>query len=242
MKNLQQYLNEGHTSTYNRQEYLSNKDHDKYKQYATDYLATLNKGNKLCTCITEAIKQTNKILDIFYANEISNFLTGQMIGKFIETSLSKNMTNVNGFKFKHGQDNGSDKDIKCEEVPSGFTINGLGSSIDDGIFDIELKTSKSNKFTGNKSYAQDVDSNKSKDSFYILIKYKLSKELPEDNEQTTKEKNFRFKITDFEAYFGYLIQNDWWYGDKGNSASLKTDVLTQKRLIKIENKSNLSEN
>ena len=233
MKNLQHYLNEGHKSTYDKTSYEESESHVVYKQYATDYLAALNKGDKLYTCITEAIKQTNKILDIFYANEISNFLTGQMIGKFIETSLSETMTNVNGFEFSHGKENGSDKDIKCSRVPYGFNINGLGSSINDGIFDIELKTSKSNSFTGNKSYAQDVDSNKSKDSFYILIKYKLSKELPEDNEKDTKEKNFRFNITLFEAYFGYLTQNDWWYGDKGNSASLKTDVLKDKRLIQI---------
>lgn len=231
MKNLQQYLNEGHKSTYDKTSYENSESHAVYKQYAIDYLAALNKGDKLYACIIEAIKQTNKILDIFYANEISNFLTGQMIGKFIETSLSKNMTNINGFEFSHGQENGSDKDIKCDEFPSGFTINGLDSS--KSVFGIEIKTSKSNSFTGNKSYAQDADSNKSKDSFYILIKYKLSKELPEDNEQDTKEKNFRFKITDFEAYFGYLIQNDWWYGDKGNSASLKTDVLKEKRLIQI---------
>ncbi len=233
MKNLQQYLNEGHTSTYNRQEYVDNKDHDKYKQYATDYLVALNKGDKLCTCIVKAIKRTNDILDIFYTNKISKFLTGQMIGKFIETSLSENMTNVNGFKFSHGKESGIDKDIKCVSVPSGFNIDGLGSSIKDGIFDIELKTSKSNRFTGNKSYAQDTNSNKNKDSFYILIKYKLSKELPEDNEQDNKEKNFRFSITSLEAYFGYLTQNDWWYGDKGNAASLKTDVLKDKRLIQI---------
>lgn len=242
MKNLQQYLNEGHKSTYDKKSYEESESHAVYKQYAADYLAALNEGDKLYMCINNAIDRTNQILDIFYTNEISNFLTGQMIGKFIETSLSKTMTNVNGFEFSHGKENGIDKDIKCDGVPSGFTINGLGSSIDDGIFDIELKTSKSNKFTGNKSYAQDVDSNKSKDSFYILIKYKLSKELPEDNEQDTKEKNFRFNITTFEAYFGYLTKNDWWYGDKGNAASLKTDVLTKKRLIKIENKSNLSGN
>lgn len=231
MKNLQQYLNEGHTSTYNRTSYKNSESHAIYKQYATDYLAVLNEGYKLHTCISEAIGQTNKILDIFYANEISNFLTSQMIGKFIETILSKNMTNVNGFKFKHGQENGIDKDIKCEEVPSGFTIDGLDSS--KGVFDIELKTSKSNKFTGNKSYAQDVDSNKSKDSFYILIEYKLSKELPEDTEQDNKGQNFRFTITEFKAYFCYLVQNDWWYGDKGNSASLKTGVLKEKRLLEI---------
>lgn len=233
MKNLQQYLNEGHKSTYDKTSYESSESHAVYKQYAIDYLAALNKGDKLRTCIIEAIKQTNKILDIFYTNKISKFLSGQMIGKFIETSLSENMTNVNGFKFSHGQENGIDKDIKCGEVPSGFTINGLGSSINDSIFDIEVKTSKSNKFTGNKSYAQDVNSNKNKDSFYILIKYKLSKELPEDNEQNTNEKNFRFNIISLEAYFCYLTQNDWWYGDKGNAASLKTGVLKDKRLIEI---------
>ena len=232
MKNLQQYLNEGHKSTYDKKSYEESESHAIYKQYATDYLAALNEDYKLHACISEAIKKTNEILDVFYTNEISNFLTGQMIGKFIETSLSKNMTNVNGFKFKHGQENGIDKDIKCDGVPSGFTIDGLDSSKED-IFDIELKTSKNNSFTGNKSYAQDVNSNKNKDSFYILIKYKLSKELPEDNEQNNIEKNFRFKITEFEAYFCYLVQNDWWYGDKGNSASLKTGVLKEKRLIQI---------
>ena len=171
MKNLQQYLIEGHKSTYDKTSYENSESHAVYKQYATDYLAALNKGDKLYMCINEAIGQTNKILDIFYTNKISKFLTGQMIGKFIETSLSENMTNVNGFKFSHGKESGIDKDIKCGSVPSGFNIDGLGSSIKDGIFDIELKTSKSNSFTGNKSYAQDTDSNKSKDSFYILIKY-----------------------------------------------------------------------
>lgn len=231
MKSLQHYLNEGHKSTYDKTSYENSESHAVYKQYAIDYLTVLNEGDKLRTCIINAIKRTNEILDIFYTNEISNFLTGQMIGKFIETSLSENMTNVNGFKFSHGKENGSDKDIKCEEVPSGFTIDGLDFSKKD-ILSIELKTSKSNSFTGNKSYAQDADSNKSKDSFYILIKYKLSNELPKDNEQTSKEK-IRFNITSLEAYFCYLTQNDWWYGDKGNSASLKTDVLKDKRLIQI---------
>lgn len=232
MKNLQQYLNEGHTSTYNKNEYLKSKDHDKYKQYAIDYLDVLNADYKLHNCIIEAIKQTNKILDIFYTNKISKFLTGKMIGKFIETGLAENMTNVNGFEFEQGQENGIDKDIKCKKVPSGFTINGLNFPDESG-FSIELKTSKSNSFTGNKSYAQDADSKKSKDSFYILIKYKLSKELPEDNEQNPNKNNFRLKITEFKAYFGYLTQNDWWYGDKGNAASLKTGVLKDKRLIEI---------
>lgn len=231
MKNLQHYLNEGHTATYNRNEYLTSKDHDKYKQYAANYLAALNEGDKLYNCINAAINRINEIFGIFYTNGISNFLTGQMIGRMIETVLSEKMATVNGFKFSHGKENGSNKDIKCEEVPSGFTIDGLKYS--DGVFDIELKTSKSNKFTGNKSYAQDVDSNKSKDSFYILIEYKLSKELPEDTEQDNKEQNFRFTITEFKAYFCYLVQNDWWYGDKGNAASLKTGVLKEKRLLEI---------
>lgn len=231
MKNLQQYLNEGHTSAYDKTSYENSESHAIYKQYAADYLAALNEGDKLYMCINSAIDRTNQIFDVFYANGISNFLTGQMIGRMIETSLSEKMANLNGFEFKHGKENGSDKDIECCAVPSGFTIDGLDSS--KGVFDIELKTSKSNKFTGNKSYAQDADSKKSKNSFYILIKYKLSKELPEDNEQKTKENNFRFKITDFNAYFCYLVQNDWWYGDKGNAASLKTDVLTKKRLIEI---------
>lgn len=232
MKNLQQYLNEGHKSAYDKTSYKESESHAVYKQYATDYLAALNKGDKLYNCINDAIEQTNKILDIFYANKISKFLTGQMIGKFIETSLSESMTNVNGFEFSRGKENGIDKDIKCDGVPSGFTIDGLDSSKED-IFDIELKTSKNNSFTGNKSYAQDANSKKSKNSFYILIKYNLSKELPEDNEKDNKEKNFRFKITDFEAYFGYLVQNDWRYGNTGNSAYLKTGVLKEKRLIQI---------
>lgn len=235
MKSLQFYLNEGHTSTYDKQEYMDNPKHEIYKQYALDYLSVLNSDGQLYTCIKEAINSTNDVFDVFYSNGISGFLNGQMVGRIIETNLADQMKSINGFAYSQGQENSSEKDINCTVMPEDFDIDGIESLPYN--YGIELKCSKGKGITGNKSYAKDINGRKDKASFYILINYEWPTDLPENNEDVTQAdllNEYKFNIKSYTAYFCYLDKDDWWYGDKGNAASLKMGVLKQKRLLEIK--------
>lgn len=161
-----------------------------------------------------AIKQYNNDVNVLIKNDIT-YLMGNTLGRPIEYLLSKFIhLNDNGFQFKQGNE-GNEPDL--------MNINVYEYSL-------EVKTSKTlikdpNKcrpiITGNSSYArdkQDENSKKSKNHYYILINYKYE----------------NYKIVDYKAWFGFIIQSDWLIPKKGAASKLNIDnPEIQKRIVKI---------
>ena len=257
MKELVKFINEMHNSEYNADKYKEDKRHEPLKKLAQVYVDYVS-IDKIKTSVDHAIEETNKLLKIMKDNGLSEFVNGQMLGRIIERKLALSIGNSwDGFKFHQGQEASDDKDIECETVPQEFKrkfidkIKSLGIKLNDLIdlnnahsYGIELKCCQSSGITGNKSYALDIaDANgkntkSCKDAFYILINYKAPVEIPisvndVDSNSVKKIGQTEFKILSYSVYFGFIEQNDWVYGDKGNAASLKMGILKEKRLIKV---------
>lgn len=228
MKRLISFINEGNI-----------KDEDKklYINYSHKYLEYLNNNNELC----EVIKKTfdtdiTDVLKIMNDNHISNFLDKKIIPRIVEYYLANKMSNVNGFTFEQSKENSKNKDICCTKINDKILEEDIFKDIDNPLefFSIELKCSSNpSSITGNKSYAIDNPNNpkKNKQSFYILITYDYSDENNKTNENN-KNKNITVKLRN--AYFGYIVQNDWIYGNSGNSSSLKiNDNEKNNRIIQI---------
>lgn len=246
MKPLKQFISEMHIKDYNEDEYSKDENHTKYKDLAEKYIefATKTKNaddgaKEFKKFVDTAIIKTNEVLKIFANNGISGFVNGQLIGRIIEAKLVESL-NFKDFKFEQGVEISDNKDITCIKVSEDFLNLGGPSA-----YGIEVKCSQGTEITGNKSYAMDVTTNSkdsiksNKDSFYLLINYKAPSKIPQTvDDQTIKDvaninKVKDFAITDYTCYFGFITQNDWIYGDTGNSSRLKMKVLKNKRLVKI---------
>lgn len=216
MKKLISFINEVHRKDYN----LKDIKNELYTNYSYKYFEYLNNKNELCKSIEQTFKNINdNILKIMNDNHISTFINAKMISGIIEYYLSNEMSNINGFTFEQSVENSKNKDICCEKINNKILEEDIFKDIDNPMefFSIELKcTSKKSTITGNKSYAIDNSKKprKNKQSFYILITYDYS--FDENKNITIKLKN---------AYFGYIVQNDWIYGDTGNSSQLKINDL-----------------
>lgn len=191
-----------------------------YTNYSYKYFEYLNNNNKLGEAIEAAFKNINEnILQIMNDNHISSFINAKMISGIIKHYLADEMSNINEFTFKQGKENSENKDISCEKINDKILEEDIFNDINNPLkfFSIELKcTTRKSSITGNKSYAIDKSekSQKNKQSFYILITYDYS--FDENKNITIKLKN---------AYFGYIVQNDWIYGDTGNSSELRIKDL-----------------
>lgn len=253
MKELVKYINEMHNSEYNADKYKEDKRHEPLKKLAQVYVDYVS-IDKIKESVDNAIEETNKLLKLMNDNGISEFVNGQMLGRIIERKLALSIGDSwTGFKFQQGQEASEDKDIECKTVPQELIdkIKNLDIKLNDLVnlnnahgYGIELKCSQGSGITGNKSYALDIADGNSKstksckDAFYILINYKAPVEIPIsvndiDSESIKKLGKTEFKISSYNVYFGFIEQNDWVYGDKGNAASLKMGILKEKRLIKI---------
>lgn len=238
MKSLVSFINEMHKKDYDAEKYENPETHKKYKDMAEKYVKYCGKEN-FKACIDKAIIETNKVLRIFLQNGITGFVNGQLIGHIIETKLVESL-NFEGFTFKQGREISDNKDITCIKVSKDFLELGNPAA-----YGIEVKCSQGTGITGNKSYALDVTTDSkdkikpNKDSFYLLINYtsniKIPQTIDDQNAETIIVNNnvesFGIKLK--SCYFGYIEQNDWMYGDTGNSASLKMPALKKHRLIEI---------
>ena len=167
MKTLVQRINEnkelkstnikGHKTNSEYIEYLKSDDPELFKQYVEEFVKVINKGDALKNAINDAINDTNNILSIFYENNISGFVTGQMIGKIIESVLAKRLNNVNGFSYRQTESDKLEKDFTCIKFPKN-ELDKIDIFKDKQVefFDIELKCSQSQQISGSKSYATDT--------------------------------------------------------------------------------------
>lgn len=219
MKSLIHFINEVHRKDYSL-ENLKKEPYIKYIKYSHKYFEYLNKKDELAKAIEVAFENINEnILQIMNDNHISNFINAKMISGIIEHYLSKKMENVNGFNFEQGVENNKNKDISCTTIDKKILKEDIFKDINNPLefFSIELKcTTRKSSITGNKSYAIDKSdkSQKNKQSFYILITYDYSFD---------ENKNITIKLRN--AYFGYIVQDDWIYGDTGNSSELRIKDL-----------------
>ena len=160
-------------------------------------------------------------------NHISNFISKKITPYIIEYYLANKMSDVNEFVFKQSEENSENKDISCTGINKKILKEDIFKDIKNPLefFSIELKCTSGKSITGNKSYAIDNPDKpkKNKQSFYILISYDYS-----DNKDNENNKNITIKLRN--AYFGYIVQNDWIYGDSGNSSRLR---IKNNRIIQI---------
>ena len=250
MKHLNNYIYEMSNKHYNADEYKKDTRHNDLKDIAQAYIDAIGGKDALFKCVDNAIKKTNKILQLLYDNGISEFVNGQMLGRIIERKLAQSM-DLDGITYEQGKEASNDKDIECTSVSDNIkdkvkklANNKLKVNLDEPhAYGIELKCSQGSGITGNKSYAIDIDDGKgtksSKDAFYILINYKGPIEIADTVDDQSSEDvkdnlHKKFIITIYSVHFGFIEQNDWVYGEKGNAASLKMGILKEKRLIKIK--------
>lgn len=245
--------NQGMDWATNMADYLSDKKHDIYGALANAYIENVFTKEQLAQFVQAGIDKTNSILKIFGDNDISEFVNGQMLGRIIEKNLAESFPHdEDGFKYKQGSEGDSDKDINCESAPKNV-IDAIKKYISDNpdipeenhiknisanFFGIELKCSQGSDIVGNKSYAIDGDGKKEKSSFYLLINYGLNTEVPETpTDKENEPVKSRLVIKNYSVYFGYITSDCWWYGQKGNAASLKLSKLKEtNRLIEIKSK------
>lgn len=161
-----------------------------------------------------ALKKYNSDVESLITED-KTYLMGNTLGRPIEYLLSKFMhLNDGEFEFKQGNE-GNEPDL-------------MNISIYE--YSVEVKTSKTlikdpNKcrpiITGNSSYVrdkQDETSKKTKNHYYILINYKYE----------------NYKIINYKAWFGFILQSDWLIPNKGAASKLNIDnIEIQKRLVEI---------
>ena len=232
--NFVNYVNlwETKTKDLNKQEYKNSIKHDVFKKFAELYLENVGGEEVLRKCVDNALKRTNEVLQILSNNDIMRYFAhSQIIARIIECAMCESIE-LENITFEHGKENKYDKDLKCinisNDIKSKFkefvTNNNINFDFNNNdSYGIEIKTT-THKITGNKSFALN-NSGKSKDSFYILVKYETSPSI-----SPTIDK---LKITSFESYFGYIEQFDWMTSENSNTASLKMDILKGKRLIEL---------
>jgi len=263
MKKLNDYIkiiseaenNQGMNWADDMENYLKDNKHSIYGALANAYIENVFSKEQLLQFVENGISKTNNILKIFGDNDISEFVNGQMLGRIIEKNLAESFPhNEDGFNYKQGSEGDSDKDINCVGAPK-EVINTLKKyildnpdipeenhikNINTNFFGIELKCSQGSDIVGNKSYAIDGDGKKEKSSFYLLINYKLNENIPNNASESQENKQINKKylsIDKYSVYFGYITSDCWWYGNKGNAASLKLSKLKEtNRLIEIKGK------
>lgn len=169
----------------------------------------------LSSIINVSIAKFNLDVNFIIENNIE-YMLGNTLGRQIEYLLSEHISPFNTVNLHYKQGNeGTEADLTC---------------IENDIYSIEVKTSKTlikdpNKcrpiITGNSSYArdkQDETSKKSKNHYYILINYKYE----------------NYKIVNYKAWFGFILQSDWLIPNKGAASKLNIDnPEVQKRLVEI---------
>lgn len=225
----------GHRTNNEYKEYISSKT--LYKTYAEQYFSILNENNELAKAIYAAIDETNDLFNVFYKNNIACYITGQMVGKIIETNLAKQLSNINGFKFVQTRSDKSEKDFECISTPNldneNYNIDKINTKTPK-FFSIELKCTKGNQVAGSRSYAADLTKSKEKSSFYILIYYEMPN-LPDTFDDIESEENYKFHINHrtVKAKFCYLEQTDWWYSTGGASSLKETILNANGRFINI---------
>ena len=214
-------------------ESYSNENDAQYKELAEVYLNLLGGPSALKEKVETAIAKTNEIIktifDALGSDLTKKIVNSQVIGRIVEGELAKSLNGLGGFSFVQGSEGKNDKDIEC--VKNGGTVDKKFDDLQvaNGIkfisssahsYGIELKCTQSNTVIGNKSYANDESSERSKKdkySFYIL----LTKLKPDSN----------FVIqNNYNIQFCFLTQSDWKAAAKGNSAKI---VAVDDRLIKI---------
>ena len=169
----------------------------------------------LSSIINISIAKFNLDVNFIIKNDIE-YMLGNTLGRQLEYLLSEHISPFNTVNLHYKQGNeGNEPDLKC---------------IENDIYSIEVKTSKTlikdpNKcrpiITGNSSYArdkQDETSKKTKNHYYILINYKYE----------------NYKIINYKAWFGFILQSDWLIPNKGAASKLNIDnIEVQKRLVEI---------
>lgn len=247
MKPLKRRINENkELKSTNINGYKTNADYIKYlktndnpnlfKQYAEEFVKIINKDRALEIAIKNAIKDMNNILNILYENNIMGFVTGQMIGKIIESLLAKRLNNsseLNGFSYEQSTSNKFKKDFVCTDFPKNETdIINIFKDKPIDFFDIELKCSQSQQISGSKSYATDK-SKKNKESFYIFINYNKPSIPDEGKNDIEINKKIIIDANNINISICYLEQCDWWYSN-GGACSPKLSILKDNgRIINI---------
>lgn len=234
-----------------------------YKNVSLKYLNLLGQEN-VENIIKNALENTNTVLEKI-CNSVkdfidpSPFLTGHIIGRIFEATLANGFinTSIEGFKFSHGKENATDKDIICENIPQKmldkfpftddeieyikYNWQGPKRKNDNFFktseyFGFEIKTSMERGATGNKSYAADIfDENsvkkfKDRSSFYFIMNY------------TPINKDKIIQINKCTVYFGFLDQSDWIFYKSAGISKINTKLLNVEnengRFIKIYNINN----
>jgi hypothetical protein len=223
----------GHKTNSEYADHLRSSDSELFKQYAEEFVKVVNKGGALRKAITDAIGDTNDILNIFYENKIMGFVTGQMIGKIVESVLAKRLNNINGFSYRQTESDKFEKDFICTKIPKNELAGiDIFNGKPDEFFDIELKCSQSQQISGSKSYATDT-SKKTKRSFYIFINYNKPGIPDEGENDIDVNKKFSIDANKVNISICYLEQCDWWYSS-GGACSPKISMLKEYgRIIKI---------
>lgn len=173
-----------------------------------DYLNLIGEKN-LVNVINSTIEDVNGVIESFKKENVLEFINGHVIGRIIEKKLAGCINKTNGFEFQQGAENRTDKDIICTKCPDDKNPS---------YYSLECKTSLGPGITGNKSYAQDKKSENSKDknSFYILI----------NNYKKVDT------IKTYNAYFGFIEQKDWQFGNKGNASRISISRLIEEGKLK----------
>lgn len=229
MKSIINFINEVHRKEDNSKG-ITEEDKKSYINYSHKYFEYLNNNDKLSNAIQKTFKYINdNVLKIMNDNHISNFIDKKIIPRIIEYYLANKMSNINKFRFRQSEENSKNKDIYCTKINNKILKEDIFKDIKDikdinnllDFFSIELKcTSNSSSITGNRSYAVDKPTNqkKNKRSFYILITYDYF-----SNKNNENNKNVTIELRN--AYFGYIVQDDWIYGNGGNSSRLRIKDL-----------------
>lgn len=217
----------GHKTNSEYIEYLNTDNPNLFKQYAEEFVKLINKDGALEIVIKNTIEDINNILNIFYENNIMGFVTGQMIGKIIESVLAKRLNNsllLNGFSYRHSISDKVEKDLVCTNIPEN-EISKIDIFKDKSLefFDIELKCSQSHQISGSKSYATD-ESKKNKESFFIFINYNKPNITDEGENGIKINKKINIDVDNINISICYLEQCDWWYCN-GGACSPKLSIL-----------------
>ena len=187
-----------------------------YTQLEEHYLKLLGVENIL-GIIEESVASYNGLIDIVtqqgYGKYASRMNHGRFIGPSIEDEIASRLGNVNGFKFKQGNEKSKDKDLECIEYGHRFDKKFapiIGNIYDPHNYGIELKcsTKKSEvRPTGNRSFAVSDNKLKSKDSFYICIS------------KIHADQDTKFHIDSYQVWFIYAEQRDWLPCREGSGGS-----------------------
>ena len=201
---------------------------DKLRNAITLYLDILNTNDELVKRINNAVVDVNDVISKIWEIDLPYVFSGQIVGRLVETCLAKQMININGCWYKHGNENSKEKDFECiavfSKLKSSPYLKDFLTSVDKDPediynFGIELKCSgRANTPTGNKSYVMDTTSEKDKSSFYLFIRYK-------ENKKEFNGKSYLHSIELKGAWFGFLSQSDWKTYNSGQNATVPAQTM-----------------